>query len=55
MRRSRWLPRTWFQAASPVTVRVWVVPHARHTRGLATAPQAWEAHVIAFLDAALNP
>jgi uncharacterized protein len=45
----------WFQAASPATVRVWVVPHAGHTQGLATQPRAWEAHVISFLDAALRP
>ncbi|HXZ75898.1 MAG TPA: hypothetical protein VEH31_34200 [Streptosporangiaceae bacterium] len=45
----------WFQAASPATVRVWVVPHAGHTQGLATAPGAWEAHVIGFLNTALKP
>ena len=45
----------WFQAASPATVQVWVVPHAGHTQGLATAPGAWQAHVISFLDAALKP
>ena len=45
----------WFRAASPATVQVWVVRHAGHTQGLATAPQAWEAHVISFLDAALEP
>ena len=45
----------WFQAASPATVQVWVVPHAGHTQGLATAPGAWQAHVISFLDAALQP
>jgi dienelactone hydrolase len=28
----------WFQAASPATVHVWVVPHAGHTQGLGTAP-----------------
>jgi hypothetical protein len=28
----------WFQAASPATVHMWVVPHAGHTAGLATAP-----------------
>jgi len=44
----------WFQAASPATVHLWVVPHAGHTQGLATAPQAWEAHVLSFLDTALN-
>ena len=45
----------WFRAASPATVQVWVVPHAGHTQGLATAPRAWEAHVISFLNAALQP
>jgi pimeloyl-ACP methyl ester carboxylesterase len=45
----------WFQAASPATVQVWVVPNAGHTQGLANAPRAWEAHVISFLDDALNP
>jgi pimeloyl-ACP methyl ester carboxylesterase len=45
----------WFRAASPATVQVWVVPHAGHTQGLVIAPQAWEAHVIGFLDAALKP
>lgn len=45
----------WFQAASPATVQVWVVPHAGHTQGLATAPRAWPAHVIGFLNAALHP
>ncbi len=45
----------WFQAAAPATVQVWVVPHAGHTQGLATAPGAWEAHVITFLNTALQP
>jgi uncharacterized protein len=45
----------WFQAASPATVRVWVVPHSGHTQGLATAPRAWEAHVISFLNVTLHP
>jgi uncharacterized protein len=45
----------WFRAASPATVQVWVVPRAGHTQGLATAPGAWEAHVIGFLNAALRP
>ena len=45
----------WFRAASPATVQVWVVPHAGHTQGVATAPRAWEAHVTGFLDAALEP
>ena len=41
--------------ASPATVQVWVVPHAGHTQGLATAPRAWETHVIGFLNATLHP
>jgi len=45
----------WFQAASPATVQVWIVPHAGHTQGLATAAGAWDAHVTGFLDAALGP
>jgi uncharacterized protein len=45
----------WFQAASPATVQVWVVPHAGHTQGLAAAPGAWETHVIGFLNTALKP
>ena len=43
------------RAPSPATVQVWVVPDAGHTQGLTTAPRAWEAHVIGFLDAALEP
>jgi len=35
-------------------VQVWVVPYAGHTQGLTTAPRAWEAHVIGFLEAALK-
>jgi dienelactone hydrolase len=45
----------WFQAAAPATVHVWVVPHAGHTQGLATASRAWETRVISFLNAALQP
>ena len=45
----------WFQAASPATVQVWVVPRAGHTQGLATAPRPWEARVIGLLNAALQP
>jgi uncharacterized protein len=45
----------WFRAASPATVQTWVVPHAGHTGGLATAPRAWEAHVLGFLNTALQP
>jgi uncharacterized protein len=45
----------WFRSASPDVVQVWVVPHAGHTQGLATAPRAWEARVTDFLDAALRP
>jgi pimeloyl-ACP methyl ester carboxylesterase len=45
----------WFRAASPATVHLWVVPRAGHTQGLATAPRAWAAHVISFLNIALHP
>jgi uncharacterized protein len=45
----------WFQAASPATVDLWVVPGAGHTQGLATAPRAWAAHVIGFLNRVLHP
>ena len=31
------------------------MPNAGHTQGLATAPRAWEAHVISFLNTALKP
>jgi uncharacterized protein len=44
----------WFRAASPATVQTWVVPLAGHTGGLATAPRAWEAHVLGFLNTALQ-
>jgi len=40
--------------AGPRPVRVWVVPQAGHTAALATQPQAWEARVTGFLNAALN-
>ena len=30
------------------------MPHAGHTQGLTTAPEAWEAHVIGFLNTALE-
>jgi uncharacterized protein len=46
---------SWFQAASPATVQIWVVPGAGHTRGLDIAPGVWETHVIGFLYAALRP
>ncbi len=45
----------WFQAAAPSAVQVRVVPHAGHPQAMATAPRAWEAHVISFLNTALNP
>ena len=45
----------WFQAASPATVHIWVVPGAGHTQGLATAPRPWAARVISFLNTALHP
>jgi hypothetical protein len=45
----------WFQAASPTTMHVWIVPRAGHTQGLAAEPRAWESHVMSFLNAALHP
>ena len=45
----------WFRAISPATVRTWVVPGAGHTEGLATAPAAWKATVLGFLNASLHP
>ena len=45
----------WFQAASPATVHLWIVPHAGHTAGLATAPRAWATHVLSFLNTTLHP
>jgi len=45
----------WFRTASPATVHLWGVPHAGHTQGLGTAPRAWAAHVISFLNTALHP
>ena len=45
----------WFQAASPATVRVWIVSRAGHTQGLAAQPRAWETYVVRFLNAALHP
>lgn len=41
------------RSATPATVRVWVVPHAAHTGGLAVAPGEWEARVIGFLATGL--
>jgi hypothetical protein len=40
---------------SPANVQVWVAPRAGHTQGRATVPRAWEARVISFLNAALQP
>jgi uncharacterized protein len=43
----------WFRAASQGSVRLWVVPGAGHTGGLATDPEGWESRVVGFLDATL--
>jgi pimeloyl-ACP methyl ester carboxylesterase len=42
-------------SAAPGTVRTWTVPGSGHTQGLVTAPEAWERHVLGFLDSALQP
>ncbi|WP_107765574.1 alpha/beta hydrolase [Nocardioides terrigena] len=39
---------------STTGVTTWNVAGAGHTQGLATAPDAWEEHVVAFLDDALG-
>lgn len=40
--------------ASTATVRLWIVPGATHTGGLAAHPREWEARVTGFLDQALG-
>jgi pimeloyl-ACP methyl ester carboxylesterase len=42
------------RSASPDNVQVWVVPGSGHTGGLRTSPEAWEARVVGFLDAATS-
>ncbi len=44
----------YIQSAAPDTVERWVVPDSGHTDALATHPEAWEARVTDFLDAALE-
>jgi hypothetical protein len=41
-------------AGAPERVETWTVPDAGHTDGLQKHPEAWEAHVIAFLTEALT-
>jgi uncharacterized protein len=43
-----------FQAVSPDSVELWVVPNAGHTEGYDVQPAEWEARVIAFLDRSLD-
>lgn len=43
----------WLRAVSPDRVRLWVVPGAGHTGGLATDPAGWERRIVGFLDEAL--
>ena len=43
----------YLRTAAPGRVQTWTVPGAPHVHGLATAPAAWTARVIAFLDRAL--
>jgi len=47
------LAAEYIRSAAPDTVRVWEVPGAGHTGGLATAPAEWEATVLGFLDQVL--
>jgi uncharacterized protein len=44
----------WFRAASPSTVRLWVIPGAGHIQGLHVETDRWAATVTAFLDRALG-
>jgi dienelactone hydrolase len=41
-------------AGAPDRVETWTVPAAGHTRGLAVAPEEWEARVAGFLAGALG-
>jgi uncharacterized protein len=41
--------------AAPDRVRIWTIGGAGHAGGLRQAPQAWEEHVLAFLDETLAP
>ena len=41
-------------AAAPDRVETWAVPDAGHTEGLQTAPEEWEARVVAFLSDTLG-
>ena len=41
-------------AAAPARVETWAVPDAGHTEGLQTAPEEWEARVVAFLSDSLG-
>jgi dienelactone hydrolase len=45
---------TYLAVGAPERVQVWTVPESAHTAGLGTQPDAWEDHVIAFLDDALG-
>lgn len=42
------------RSGDPALIEVWTVPGSDHTGGLATAPDAWEARVVGFLDAVLG-
>lgn len=43
----------YIRSEAPSSVRVWEVPGAAHTGGLAAAPAEWEERVLGFLDLAL--
>jgi len=47
------LAADYLRSATPDSVRVWAVPGAGHTGGLATAPAEWETTVLGFLDGVL--
>lgn len=43
------------RAAAPDTIALWIVADAPHIGALTSRPQEWEARVVDFLDAALEP
>jgi len=64
-RHSRWLVTAgtvpdetdaarYIRQGAPVSVQIWNVPDAGHTRALATHPAEWNRRVTAFLDQAVG-
>jgi len=49
------LAAAYISGGAPDAVEVWTVPEAAHVQGLRAEPEAWEDHVVRFLDRALRP